>query len=69
MSPTGRPSENAQGTLTAGLPVTSNGAVFAMFDSAAVSTSPIDAPGGGIRIAFIGVVGSARTSTRSSASP
>ena len=41
------------------LPVTSNVAVLAMFDSAAVSTSPIDASGGGIQIAFIGVVAGA----------
>ena len=55
------------GTLSAGLPVTSNGAVLPMLLSAAAMTSAIGASGAGKRIAFIGVVGSASTSQRSSA--
>jgi hypothetical protein len=60
--PTGRPPARPAGTLQAGWPVTSNGAVLAIISSARPSTSATGASAGGIRLAVIGSVGIASTS-------
>ena len=61
--PTGRPSDIPQGTVMAGCPVTSKGHVFAIISSARATYSSRLAFGGGIGVAFIGVVGITSRST------
>src|ERR671932_338888 len=65
---TGNPSERPQGTVMAGWPVRSKVFVLTRLSSAEVTTSGLGVLGAsGISIGFIGVVGSARTSTCSKA--
>ena len=66
--PIGRPWLSPQGTESAGWCVKSKIIVFAGGAKAASTSASRDAPGGGSRGAFIGVVGSSSRSTRESAS-
>ena len=55
--PTGKPPDIAQGTVMAGWPVTSKGAVLFSISSARAMVSSREQCLSGMRVAFIGMVG------------